>query len=266
MSAIRSETLVPDLPENATVKLIGLGGIGGIVARYGSLFLGSLGRPVRMVLVDGDSFESSNQTRMFFGRNGNKAAVTRDDLVDRFADSPLSVLALEEYVTPENIERVISNGDIVLLAVDNHATRKLVNDHCAGLEDVVLISGGNDGIEDAPGAVGPRSRGTYGNCQIYIRRDGQDRSPSLTRFHPEIRNPQDALPTDKSCTELVASVPQILFANLSAASAILNAFWLYLCGSLHYSEVAFDIADGRMQPVPIPAPKALAEGRPPRRR
>jgi len=32
--------------------------------------------------------------------------------------------------------------DLVLLAVDNHATRKLVSDHCARLDNVCLISGG----------------------------------------------------------------------------------------------------------------------------
>jgi hypothetical protein len=49
-------------------------------------------------------------------------------------------------------------------------------------------------------------------------------------------------------------VPQILFANLMTASAILNAVWLYLCGALHYSELCFDIADGVMRPLPLPPP------------
>ena len=66
---------------------------------------------------------------------------------------------------------------------------------------------------------------------------------------PEIENPADRLPTDLSCTELVASVPQILFANLAVASAMLNTLWLHLCGELHYGELAFDIADGLSRPV-----------------
>ncbi|HEY2951716.1 MAG TPA: hypothetical protein VGK40_03980, partial [Verrucomicrobiae bacterium] len=65
----------------------------------------------------------------------------------------------------------------------------------------------------------------------------------------------DKLPTDKSCTELITSVPQILFANLTVATCMLNTLLLHLSGALHYSELAFDIADGLMRPAPLPAPK-----------
>jgi hypothetical protein len=235
------------------VKVIGLGGVGGIVACYGAMFLASLGRGVRLVLIDGDAFEHSNATRMYFSSHGNKAAVTRDDLLDRFVDSPLTLVAVEEFVTPDNIDRLIRSGDIVILAVDNHATRKLVSDHCGRLEEVCLLSGGNDGV--GPDGAGRVLRGTYGNVQVYLRRGGEDASPSLTRYHPEIREPADKLPTDVSCTELVASVPQVLFTNLLTASAILNTLWLYLCGALHYSELSFDMADALMRPASLPAPK-----------
>jgi predicted outer membrane lipoprotein len=118
---------------------------------------------------------------------------------------------------------------------------------------VCLISGGNDGI--GPDASNQMTRGTYGNCQIYIRLDGQNLSQEITRYHPEIRNPADQNPSEENCTELMQSVPQILFTNLAAASAILNAFWLYCCDALHYSELAFDIAEGRMRPVlPLTSP------------
>lgn len=242
-----NQSLQPQLPENASVKLIGLGGVGGIVARYGAMFLASLGRNVRLVLIDGDAFEPSNAARMFFGAYGNKAAVTRDELLPRFAESSLSLIAVEEFVTPENLGRLVREDDIVILAVDNHATRKLVNDRCAALQNVCLISGGNDGVgKDDSGAA---RRGTYGNVQIFLRRDGADVSLGLARFHPEIAHPADKLPTDLSCTELVASVPQILFTNLTAATCILNTLWLHLCGALHYSELAFDVADGLMRPA-----------------
>ena len=144
------------------------------------------------------------------------------------------------------------------MAVDNHPTRKIVSDFCATrLNSVCLISGGNDGV--GTDATGRELRGTYGNCQVFIRRDGRDMTPSLTRFHPEIRNPAGRLPTDLHCTELITSVPQILFTNVTAASAILNAFWLYVCGALDYSEIAFDIKDGLMRPVPLPRPAPAPE-------
>jgi hypothetical protein len=246
----RNLVLQPKLPAEASVKLIGLGGVGHIVARFGALFLASLDGDARLVLIDGDSFEPSNASRMFFGACGNKAAVVREELLPRFTDTNLSLIAVTDYLTPENIGRLIREGDIVLLTVDNHATRKLVNDHCARLQNVCLISGGNDGVgEDGGGSV---RRGTYGNVQVYLRQEGQEATPPLTRHHPEIQEPADHLPTDQSCTELMASVPQILFTNLAVASALLNTLWLYLCGALHYSEVSFDIADGLMRPV-LPA-------------
>lgn len=249
----RDQPLVPALPDGTAIKIIGLGGVGGIVARYGAMFLASLPAAVRLVLIDGDEFEASNASRMFFSGHGNKAAVTRADLLDRFVDSQMALVAVPEFVTAENIARLIHNGDIVILAVDNHATRKMINDYCARLADVCLISGGNDGV--GPDNSGRFVRGTYGNCQVYLRRNGENLSPSLTRYHAEIENPTDHLPTDKSCTELVATVPQVLFTNLMTASAILNALWLYLCGVLHYSEITFDIADGLMRPMGLPAPK-----------
>jgi hypothetical protein len=142
----------------------------------------------------------------------------------------------------------------VLLCVDNHATRKLVSDHCGTLPSVALFSGGNDGVEP------PRQRGTYGNVQVYLRRDGKDLTAPLTRFHPEIANPAGKLPTELSCVELAASTPQILFTNLAVASALLNAFFAYGCGRLTYQEVKFDVLEARMLPqLPLDAvPEPLA--------
>ncbi len=237
----------PSVADGTQVRIVGLGGTGGIVTRYGALFLASLQRDIRLVLIDGDAFEPSNANRMFFGAFGNKAQVTREALLPRFAETRLTLVAVEEYLTAENVSRFIQERDIVLLTVDNHATRKLVSDHLACLRDGCLISGGNDAVgPDSNGTVRP---GTFGNVQVYLRQGGVDRTPALTRYHPEIANPTDRLPTDLSCTELAVSVPQILFANLAVASAMLNTLWLYLCGELHYAELVVDIAAGRMRPT-----------------
>lgn len=255
MAISKDRRLLPQLRDGQAIKIIGLGGVGGIVARYGSLFLAPLtnGKTARLVLIDGDTFEPSNATRMFFDDCGNKAIITLDDLQPRLAETGLALIAIEEFITPGNIRRLIRNGDIVLLCVDNHATRKLVSDFCGLLDDVVLISGGNDGIGE--GASGRFHNGTYGNCQVYIRQWGEDRSPSLTEYHAEIDEPDDDLPTETDCVNMVVSTPQLLLANLQAASTILNALWLYLCGMSHYSELAFDIGEGLMKPLAIPKPR-----------
>jgi len=245
----RRRPLVPDLEAFQNVKIVGLGGVGGIVARYLCLFLANASRSAALTLIDGDTFEAGNASRAFFSCLGNKAAVVRDDLLDSAGELPLTLTAIEEYVRPENLDRLIGEGDCVLLCVDNHATRRLVSEHCASLDDVCLISGGNDGVgEDASGRP---QRGTYGNVQIHLRRGGRDESPALTAHHPEIEHPADALPTDVSCTEAMLSMPQILFTNLATASAMLNAFFLEACGARGYAEVCFDVAEGLMAPVEL---------------
>lgn len=241
-----------------SVKIIGLGGTGSQVARGLCLYLGGAAADSRIVLLDGDAFEPANASRMFFSRPGNKAEVLRADLQPFLADSRVTLLAAGEYVTAENLPRWIAPGDIIFLCVDNHATRKLVNDFCAGRggapapADITLISGGNDGIETLPG--GEFLRGTFGNVQVYLRRGGADveGAPDLARFHPEIAAPRDRLPTDKGCSELMDSVPQLFFANLLVASVMLNTFYLLACGALGYHEIAFDLAEGLCRPVGAP--------------
>jgi hypothetical protein len=240
--------LVCDLADDSRVKVIGLGGIGCVVLQYLAVFLKSLDRPVRLVLIDGDRFEIANNRRMIFQTVGNKAEVKAAETVAWLGACEVSVVAVPQYVTVESVEKLILPGDHVFLCVDNHPTRKLVSDHCARLPSVALFSGGNEGVDP------PRERGTYGNVQVYLRRDGRDLTAPLTRFHPEIANPRGKLPTEASCVELAASTPQILFTNLAVASAMLNAFFAYLCGRLTYQEVKLDVLEARMLPqLPLAA-------------
>lgn len=244
------------LAAGSRVKVIGLGGIGCALTPHLAVFLKGLARPLRLVLIDGDRFEPANAGRMIFGAAGNKAEVKAAEIVATLGATEVTIAAVPEYVTPDNVARFVRSGDHVFLCVDNHPTRKLVSDHCATLDAVALFSGGNEGVDP------PRERGTYGNVQAYIRHDGKDVTAPLTRFHPEIANPRGKLPTELSCAELAISTPQILFTNLAVASAMLNAFYTFTCGQLAYQEVKLDILEARMMPqlplraedVPLPMP------------
>lgn len=248
--APRDAPLVAELAPGQAVKIVGLGGVGTTFSRFGCLLLASLGRPVRVVLIDGDTFDpTANASRMFFSTAGPKAGVVRGDLLPFFVGTPLSLSAVDEFVTPDNVARLLHDGDIVVLCVDNHRTRWLVNRHCATLANVCLLSGGNDGV--GVDSSGTHRRGTYGNVQVFVRRGGRDLSPSLACYHPEIATPRDVLPSEASCIDLLASTPQILPANVQTAAALLSTLWLYLCGRLHYPELAFDIAEGTMGPLPL---------------
>jgi ThiF family protein len=245
---MKTHTVHPDtalrchLPEHSRIKIIGLGGIGCVVLQFMAVFLKSLGRPTRLVLIDGDRFEPANSQRMVFQTVGNKAEVKADETVEMLGQCDVSVIAVPEYITVENAERLIVAGDYVLLCVDNHPTRKLVADRVAQLDDVVLVSGGNEGIEP------PRERGTYGNVQVHVRKGGKDVTVPITKYHPEIANPKGKLPTDADCGQMALSTPQILFTNLAVASAMLNAFFAFTCSQLGYQEAKLDILDARMLP------------------
>ena len=231
-----------ELPDHSSIKIIGMGGVGCVALPFLAMFLRSLRRPLRLVLIDGDAFEPGNGARMHFSQLGNKAEVKAAELLGQSDVGQLAVVAIGQYVTPENVARLIREGDILFLFVDNHATRKLVSDHCQRLDNVALFSGGNEGVDP------PREQGTYGNVQIALRRDGVEVTAPLTRFHPEISNPTGGLPSELDCGQLAVSTPQILFANMTVAVAALNAFFAYTCGRLAYQEVTFDILEARMLP------------------
>jgi molybdopterin/thiamine biosynthesis adenylyltransferase len=219
------------------IKAIGIGGIGCALLPFLCRYLQYSGDKARITLIDGDSFERANAARQAFTRLGNKAEVKARELAQEFEN--LSLRAAPEFVTPENVSRLLKEGDIIFLMVDNHASRKLVSGHAATLADVTLISGGNDF--------------TDGNVQVYLRRDGRDLTPSLSRYHPEIAQPQDRNPGELSCEELMAQgAPQLLFTNLMVASMMLNAFYAFTQERLDYSEVYLDILENLTRPVSRP--------------
>lgn len=209
------------------ITIVGLGGIGSSLCE-------SLGRFINysrdlnpsILLVDGDEFEPKNFERQVFLDMGNKAEVKADELLMKFPS--LQVEPYEAYVNEANVAEIIQNGDIVFLCVDNHKTRMIVNNYCKNLTDVTLISGGNE-FED-------------GNVQIYVRKGGQDVTPDLCSYHPEIANPEDRLPEEMGCEELAQSAPQLYFTNLYVATLMCCAFYnVVVKKEYERSEVYFDV-------------------------
>ena len=238
------------------IVVIGLGGIGSLLAYYLVLFLASLEEEFRVLLCDGDAYQPSNSYRVFVPDFINKALAQVRYLSQLFGRPGLYLRAFPHHLTEANCQEVIQEGDLVALAVDNHATRRIASRRVAELRNGVLISGGNDG-------VGPGERGTYGNIQVYGRVDGRDAFGSpLERFHPEIAHPADKNPAELDCIELTASgAPQILFVNLACASAMCAAIWRLIMPpdtEQMYDEVCFDILEA------VNAPRWLSSPRYPR--
>src|SRR5580704_17363403 len=117
-----------DLLTRSRVVVIGLGGIGMILARYLVLFLSAFKEDeFRVVLCDGDAFSPENTYRMDVPDFDNKAVAVASQMAQLFGRAGLHLRWVPEYVTSQNIEKVIQPGDCVFLCVDNHATRKLVS-------------------------------------------------------------------------------------------------------------------------------------------
>jgi len=217
------------------VVVVGLGGGGTFLVQPLCRYLAYSAPETQVVLIDGDNFEPKNAERQIFTALGNKADVTAAHLRPQF--SQLQIETKPRYVTEDNVYLYIKEGDCVFSCVDNHASRKLLSDHCSTLEDVVLISGGNE-FDD-------------GNVRMYIRRQGKDLFPPLTHQHPEIQHPTDRNPAELDCLQLAATgSPQLIFANLKAATEMVCLFWVVCTNDdPTYNEVYFDLKTGAQRPV-----------------
>jgi molybdopterin/thiamine biosynthesis adenylyltransferase len=219
------------MPER--IVLVGLGGIGSqllpSLVRY--LAFRPEPRPL-LVLVDGDAYEPGNRTRQVFPESAigsNKA----EALAEVYRG--LTVQGVGDSLTEANVAEVIRDGDAVLLAVDNHWTRFVVDRHLATLDDVTLISGGNDE--------------TDGNVQLVRRRGGEFVAGCWAEIPVEIGRATEAeFAARNGCERQVEERPQLVVTNLMVASAMLNCLWAVLeRGSVSYSEVYLDVIANAMR-------------------
>lgn len=211
-------------------KVIGIGGVGCCLVDRLALFLNHRCQGDELVLMDGDEFKEKNRDRQKFNTFGNKAEVKARELSQDY--STVCVRAEPHYVISDNIVSFIREGDTVFLAVDNNATRKLVSDRCEELDNVLLISGGNEL--------------TNGGAQAFWRRDRQNMTlPLANAYHANIQRPRDKNPGEVGCDELIESEPQILFMNNLVAAKMLGIFYGYIVKSeIKYDEVYCDLLTG----------------------
>ena len=210
------------------ISIIGLGGIGSVLVNSISRFLNSNEnlKPITIKLVDGDDYEYKNISRQEFYNYGNKANVKKRELSNRFQN--IDYLDFQMFLDENNISEIVTENSIVFVSVDNHKTRRLVSNYAKKLNNVIVISGGNEL--------------TDGNIQIFIRKGGENVTPSLTDYHPEIENPLDKSPDEMSCEELSHAEPQLYFTNFMVAGHMCSAFYNIIeRNNYKISEVYFDI-------------------------
>jgi len=241
----RSPPRLPPKKEIKDVVVVGAGGVGTHLLLPLCRYLDSLNWKGSLTILDGDTYSESNAARQHFRQPGSNKAEASAAFLKEFFPTRF-IEGRGQFLSPDNAFLLVREGDIVFSCVDNHATRKTLSDHCGTLKDCLLISGGNEFSD--------------GTVQVYIRRNGVDKTPPLTHLHPEIETPQDRSPHEMGCEELAREgEPQLIFANLAVASLMLNAFWLATRQNAQnapvYSEQFFDLETGRVRPVLRNPPK-----------
>jgi len=126
------------------ISIIGLGGIGSVLVNTISRFLNSNEnlKPITIKLVDGDDYEYKNISRQEFYNYGNKANVKKRELSNRFQN--IDYLDFQMFLDENNISEIVTENSIVFVSVDNHKTRRLVSNYAKKLNNVIVISGGNE--------------------------------------------------------------------------------------------------------------------------
>lgn len=207
------------------IKIIGLGGIGSILSENLCRYLNySKNNLSEVCLIDGDYYEDKNFERQIFTNLGNKSQIKCDELKEKF--NRIDFSSFPHYINTRNVD-IIKDNDIIFICVDNHKTRNIINERALQLDNITIISGGNEY--------------TDGNVQIFIKENGFNKTPSLTDYHPEIKNSNDRSPEDMSCEELSKTEPQLFFTNLMAATLMCCAFYNITFKGTLVSETYFDI-------------------------
>jgi molybdopterin/thiamine biosynthesis adenylyltransferase len=227
------------------IIIIGAGGTGSWLCSPLARYLQSIDYKNSLVIIDGDSYDTSNVSRQSFsvshGVGLNKAEYQAMKISYDF-EPDYSVEYVSEFVGKEDIDKLVTEGTVVFNCVDSLAARKYVEDRVATLNNAMHICCGNEL--------------RTGQVQVYYRKDGKDITPSIYKRSPEFDSVSDDRST-MSCSELseLEGGGQIIAANLMAASLALNYFvqvfhgfiWNVNKDWVSSGSVFFDLGTGQYQ-------------------
>ncbi len=119
------------------VCVIGCGGLGGyVIELLGRLGIGTI------TAVDGDVFDETNLNRQILSTEGligkSKALAAKERMAT--VNSLVTLKPIHEFVTGENCDSIIEGHHIVVDALDNLDTRKLLEEACEVLK-IPLVHG-----------------------------------------------------------------------------------------------------------------------------
>ncbi len=131
-----------NLQENENLKsfkvcVIGCGGLGGyVIELLGRLGIGTI------TAVDGDVFDETNLNRQILSREdliGKSKALAAKERMDS-VNSSIEVIPIQEFLTKENCKEIIEGHHIVVDALDNMNSRKILEAVCEE-QNIPLVHG-----------------------------------------------------------------------------------------------------------------------------
>jgi molybdopterin/thiamine biosynthesis adenylyltransferase len=226
------------------IVVLGCGGIGMHLAQPLVRFLEHSDVPATVYFVDPDVIERENLARQYGPSTVGmgKATALVKLMTEQLQPKKVKLVAVPEAFSPKTIKTAKKwywQDEIdVFVGVDNHATRLFAQQEALRLRDVALFIGGNEV--------------TDGQCQIFLRHDGKNLTPTIDAVHPEMADKPGRFPDDLSCLEAAAHQPQLVFANLMAATSMLCAWWTMRWrpqADPTVNEVVFDVVGPTMRPL-----------------
>ena len=215
--------LILNTIKNPVIHIIGAGGTGGFTYEYIARLLA--GRDIPIHLYDGDLVETKNLKRQNFSldhvtHHKVSALLSKSEGILSRPNTTIH----PEYITDADdflVKLLTEEGTpIVISAVDNVSTRKLINQVLDEYpDDWYAIDSGNN---DTGGQVVVY---TNTNVQTYtpFTEPIEVNLPNMLEVYPELQTIQDDNPgLVQSCDDVVESQPQAMMANVRNADIIAN--------------------------------------------
>ena len=224
----------------APVKIIviGAGGTGGYVIPHLYRLGYASGRPIRIIVCDGDVVEEKNLIRQNFvaqdiGRNKAQVQAERYsaafgiecEYIPEFIESDERLM---ELTTPDFTTRSYFDPQRVILlgCVDNNRSRQMCHRIFQQQKDLIYIDSGN----------GEHT----GQVVCGVRQKGRTTYKPVGSLYPDVLGEEDKFPSELSCAERTVSAPQSVTANLTAATAMIGFLYnLLIVGELNTRFVTF---------------------------
>jgi PRTRC genetic system ThiF family protein len=176
-----------------------------------------------VTVIDADEVEDKNLTRQNFVQKdvgSNKSQI----LANRYGSAfGVPIRYVPEYIQNEEHLLSIIQGQpgtpVILGAVDNNKTRKIIYDTYKKLSGAFWIDAGN---EQYAGQVVCGYNYPSAPDTSKAREPHQFYMPCAIDIYPEIAEATDKLPGELSCAERSVSAPQNIFTNITAATIMMG--------------------------------------------